>query len=153
MPRLQSYRDPGWFSESEAWNRYCAAINRGASDVVIQRYRDRYERVVAARARFRDEQRKWAEWPRANPVAIVLAPPRLVTSTAIAKMSLHGMVALWLTAISMLSASLPMLAVGGIVAPLLIYIWWRVTGATIRVAAQFDEHPIPPARVLSEGPR
>lgn len=152
MPRLHGYRDPGWREESKDWDRYCAAINRGASDVVIHRYRDRYERVIKDRERHHDEERKWKEeWNQ--PVAIVLAPPRRVTSTAIAKMSLHGMVALWLTAISMLLTSLPMLAVGGIVAPLLIYIWWRVTGATIRVAAQFDEHPIPPARVLSEGPR
>ncbi len=152
MPRLHGYRDPGWFSESEAWNRYCAAINRGASDVLIQRYRDRYERVVAARARFRDEQRKWAEWPRQNPVAITLAPPRRVTSTAIAKVINPGLFAFMLTASAMLCESIETwaLCVGALP---VVYIWWLVTGATIRAAAQFDDHPIPPARVLSEGPR
>ncbi len=87
-----------------------------------------------------------------KPEAIVLSPPRRVTSTAIAKVGGHGVFAFTITAISMLVAFAPMLVLCA-AAPLLIYVWWLVTSETIQAAARLDEHPIPPARVLSEGPR
>jgi len=151
MPRLHGYRDPGWFDESEAWNRYCAAIQRRASASVTQWYRDRYERVVHERIRFAVEEWELAA-ASSEPVAITLAPPRRVTSTVVAKMSSHGLFAFLITASAMLFASTPMWALC-VAAPLVIYIWWLVTGATINAAFQLDEQPIPPARVLSEGPR
>ncbi len=147
-------RDPHWFAASLAWNDYTAALHRGASDADIRWYRERYERVRAAR---------WEFWWRvaAKPgtaaagdgdTAIVLAQPRRVTSSSITKMGSHGLFAFLLTATAMLGSATPAWAMCA-AAPLVIYIWWLLTGATIRAAAQFDEHPIPPARVLSEGPR
>jgi len=150
MPRLHGYRDPGWSEESKAWDRYCAAINRGAPDRIIQRYRDSYELVVQERIRFAEEKWKMDKWWW--PVEIVLAPPRRVTSTVIAKVINPGLFAFMLTASAMLCESITTWAMCVGALPM-VYIWWLITGATIRAAAQLDEHPIPPARVLSEGPR
>jgi hypothetical protein len=157
-------RDPHWFAASLAWNDYTDALRRGASDDDIRWYRERYERVRAAR---------WEFWWRAaakpgtaerlhaaarslsagsDDTALVLAQPRRVTSTAIAKVFARIAAGL-IPAFAVLGALPTVWAIGVAAAPILIYVWWMVTEATIRAADELDEHQIPPARVLSEGPR
>ncbi len=126
MPRLHGYRDSAEQRREES----------------LRRLRDTEGPLLEALRRAASRE----------PVAITLAPPRRVTSTAIAKVINPGLFAFMLTASAMLCESIATwaLCVGAIP---MVYIWWLVTGATIRAAALLDEHPIPPARVLSEGPR
>ncbi len=150
MPRLVDDRE--YFAEPLAWNDYCDAVHRGI-DTEIHWYRERYEQLVHERI-----QRTLREWNEQNanarrtPVEIILAPPRRLTSAAVARMITHGLYAALLPVSAVLCAITPLWAIC-IVAPLVIYIWWLVTGETIRAADQLDDHPIPPARLLSEGPR
>lgn len=125
MPRLHGYRD---FAEQ-------------LREESLRRLRDTEGPLLDALRRAASRE----------PVAITLASPRRVTSTAIAKVINPRLFAFLLTEwVFGFSASVWSLCIA---APILIFVWWRVTGDTILAAAKLDEHPIPPARVLSEGPR
>ena len=84
--------------------------------------------------------------------AIELPAPRRITSTDVANLTSHCPAAALLTGSAILCATSPLWWLC-VAAPLVIYIWWLVTSATIQAAALLDDHPIPPARLLSEGPR
>lgn len=119
-------RHPNWWFEHDAIRR----LNSANRKLVRQR-------IDAMRV---DQQ-----------LAIALAPPR-VTSTVEVTLGSRGAFAAALTGTAILFATTPLWGLC-IAAPLLIYIWWHLTRATIRAAATLDDHTIPPARVLSEGPK